>query len=167
MPKGAPSYDVKFYSKTGTEKRLEQSKHLAVEEELTEYEIVKQVYMRTLTKYRSSLRLCEMRTKNPWLLKLANGRSFDVFAVFNRNNRLGIDVYTRLPLSETMVKIFAEKIKSAKCSGQIFTRECQSSAVPELCGKNGIELKYLKSDTSIDYAKIHLKTKMKLRNINI
>jgi len=164
-------YEMSFYTTPKREKYFADFKQSAIKEELIEHEIVKQVYMRIIQKYRRDLELYGMRTRDPRLLKLAKGYSFDIFCSFRRRQfrekrLLGVDVYTRLSLSEAIVRIFAKKIKSTGCSGRIYTRECQSSGVPQLCKKHRIHLIYLKN-TTIDYRKICQKIETKLNSANL
>lgn len=165
-------YNLSFYMTTRREKCLVDLKRSAVKEELVEHEIVKQVYMRILRKYRHDLESCGMRTRDQRLLKLFKGYSFDIFCSYRRGRKftgkrlLGVDVYARLPLSEATVRVFAKKTSFTGCSGRIYTRECQSKKVLQLCKKHRIYLIYLKN-TTIDYHAICQKIETKLNGANL
>jgi len=149
-------------------KILIESKRSAILEELVEYETAKQVHMRIVQKYRvwvghspTGIPYYGMKLQNPDLARFTKGYSFDSFYKFRGNRKLGVDVYTRLPLSEIAVQVFETKIGKVGCSGRIYTCEFLSNKVDRLCKKCGINLIYLK-DISINHHKIRQETEREL-----
>lgn len=164
------AYELSFYMTPRQEEQIKEFKRSMVKEELIEHETVKQVYMRILQRYKRSLKLYGMRTRDPRLLKLFRGYSFDTCCSsrrrqFGGKRLLAVDVYTRLPLSEAIVCAFARKVDSTGCYGRIYTRECHSNLALKLCKKHGIHLIYLKN-TTVDPDKICLGVEAKLNEIS-
>lgn len=154
-------YKLDFLTTPKLKKTLENSRHTAVLEELVQYEVVKQAHMRLLQTYSNSVVRCAVRKPDPILSKLTKGFNFDIFCDFTNGKKRGADVFTRFPLSEAAVRLFARKAKTVDCIGRIYTCESLSDKVDRLCKECRISLIYLEN-TSINYRKIRQEIESKL-----
>ena len=160
-------YLLSFLTIPKRSKTLVESKRSAILEELVEYETANHVHMRIVHKYRALIEHSPlgspyygMRMQNPDIAKFTKGYTFDSFYKF-RDRKLGVDVYTRLPLSEAAVHVFKAKIGAVRCFGRIYACESMSDKVDQLCKEYSINLIYLKK-TSINYNKVRQEIESKL-----
>jgi len=167
MTENPPKDECTFYIARKSAALFEKQKVKAAIEEMTESEIAfriprvfRKLYPPGLVEsYKETV-----RTKNKDLMKLAKGISFDVFLHLKKAidgiEFIGIDVYTRFPVKDEVVRRFHRKIRNVgEIFGLIFVKgDMATKRTSYLCHKYGIGFGVIE-DVGINYEKIKKKIK--------
>lgn len=163
-------YPFSFYTNEKNEKRLRDRWVEAIIDEMSEFEVIKQVQLQFMRIYPFGLVKSfkgTIRTKDKDRLRLSRARSFDLCCPLAEpvggKRFIGVDVYTRFPVNEEVARFFHRKIRFGQDFGMIYGKSVASSRTLYFCKDRNIHLERLK-DIGVDCDTIRRSVERKVKD---
>jgi len=163
-------YPFSFYTNERDEKRLRDRWVEAMIDEMSEVKVIQHVQRQFMRIYPAGLVKSfrgAIRTKEKDFLRLSRARSFDMCYPLAEpvggRKFIGVDVYTRFPVNEEVVRSFHRKIRFGQDFGVIYGKSLSSPRVLYFCKDRNIHFERLK-DIGVDCDAIRCSVEKKVRD---